>query len=217
MTTWNYALEEMTGIKKHNIIGKGNYEHSHAFYKKRDPVLADYIISRDPAILSQYDNQHIDGDIIRVDKQGQNPITGRNVYLSIRAAPLYDINGIVIGSIETIRDISWRKEMEYEISRQTMIFEAVSCAASYILQSDSLDDCIFQTIQYIGKAAHAGIVSLFEINNQPGSDLSGKLRFEWINSERISKSTAYLHSKIWKEREISVLMNVFSERIPYTA
>ena len=34
---WNLAMEEMTGIKANDILGKGNYEHALHFSATEDP------------------------------------------------------------------------------------------------------------------------------------------------------------------------------------
>ena len=38
---WNHAMEELTGVRAKDIIGKGDYEYSLPFYGERRPVLAD--------------------------------------------------------------------------------------------------------------------------------------------------------------------------------
>lgn len=40
---WNRELEEMTGIKKKDILGKGEYSYSVPFYGTRRPILIDLI------------------------------------------------------------------------------------------------------------------------------------------------------------------------------
>ncbi|MCX6690553.1 MAG: PAS domain-containing protein [Methanoregula sp.] len=42
---WNRAIEEMTGVKAADIIGKGDYEYSLAFYGHRRPILIDLIFA----------------------------------------------------------------------------------------------------------------------------------------------------------------------------
>ena len=38
---WNRAMEEMTGVKAEDMLGKGNYEYAMAFYGMRRPMLID--------------------------------------------------------------------------------------------------------------------------------------------------------------------------------
>ncbi len=162
VTIWNRAIEELTGVRKEEILGKGSYEHTYAFYGRRQPILADYILSRDPEILVQYDNPVTDDTLVTLDLQTQHPVTKNRIWLWIKAAPLYDLDGMISGSIEIIRDISDRKRMELEISRQKSIFESISLAGSYMLKSGSFGDCAAHTLSLIGKAALVSKVCLFE-------------------------------------------------------
>ena len=38
---WNHAMEEMTGLCKDEVLGKGDYVYSIPFYGKRKPMLID--------------------------------------------------------------------------------------------------------------------------------------------------------------------------------
>ncbi|HWQ65389.1 MAG TPA: PAS domain S-box protein [Methanospirillum sp.] len=162
VTAWNRSLEDLTGISRRDILGKNGYAPSLAFYKEKRPVLSDYILSREPWILEYYANPVIEGDIVMADIHTRNPVTGALLWFWVKAAPLYDLHGNVIGAIETMRDITIRKQMEIEISRQNVIFEAISNAGSCILQSDSIQECVSRTIQLIGEASDVSAVCLFE-------------------------------------------------------
>ncbi|WP_319579923.1 PAS domain S-box protein [uncultured Methanospirillum sp.] len=162
VTGWNREIEDLTGVPKHEIIGKAGYAHTEALYDENVPILPDYILTRNPAILERYRNPVISGDTIMVDIQTRNPVTRVLMWFWIKAAPLYDIHGNVIGVIETLRDITARKLMELEIQRQNEIFEAISQAGSNILQSTTFQDCVSKTIRLIGEAADVSGICLFE-------------------------------------------------------
>ena len=181
VTTWNRELEDLTGVKKDDILGKGNYTHAVAFYGERRPVLADYVLTHHSEILGYYKNPIIDGDTILADIQTHNPVTGVRNWFWIKAAPLYDTQGQVIGVIETLRDITPRKLMEIEIKRQNEIFEAISQAGSNILQSTSFHDCISNTIRLIGEAADVGGIFLFENTKYSQMLSSIPFRGSWIS------------------------------------
>lgn len=51
---WNRAIEEMTGVRKEEIIGKGDYAYAVPFYGKPRPVLIDLIYSDDRETELQY-------------------------------------------------------------------------------------------------------------------------------------------------------------------
>lgn len=52
---WNQAIEEMTGVKTEDILGKGNYEYALPFYDERRPILIDLILNPDKKIEDTYD------------------------------------------------------------------------------------------------------------------------------------------------------------------
>ena len=43
-------MEDLTGWKAEEILGKGNYEYAIPFFGTRRPVLADLILNPDPAL-----------------------------------------------------------------------------------------------------------------------------------------------------------------------
>lgn len=52
---WNRAIEEMTGVAKDEIVGKGNYAYGEPFFGFERPVLIDSIFAEDSEIDSDYD------------------------------------------------------------------------------------------------------------------------------------------------------------------
>lgn len=121
---WNRAIEEMTGINKQNMIGKGNYEPSIAFYGERKPMLADLVLMPGEAVEKRYDMVKRDGDTLVVDVF--IPTFGpAGTYFWAKASPLYDDSGKVTGAIETIRDITDRKRAEQETERACRRLEEI--------------------------------------------------------------------------------------------
>jgi len=51
---WNRAMEEMTGVKAPDIMGKGDYEYALPFYGMRRPILLDLILKPDKEIEQSY-------------------------------------------------------------------------------------------------------------------------------------------------------------------
>jgi PAS domain S-box-containing protein len=103
---WNKAIEDLTGVKAENMIGKGNYEYALPFYQNRRPILIDLIFKPDEEIDKNY------SDIIRRERDVLIARTtlpqpkGRRSVLWAEASPLYDDRGAVVGAIESIRDIT---------------------------------------------------------------------------------------------------------------
>lgn len=108
---WNRAIEEMTGIKAPDMLGKGNYEYALPFYGMRKPVLIDLVFLSDKEIKEKYSHVTKEGEALiaeaSVPLRGGNPRALWGI-----ARPLYDSKGNVVGAIESIRDVSERKQME---------------------------------------------------------------------------------------------------------
>ena len=108
---WNRAIEAMTGIKASDILGKGDYEYAVPFYGMRRPVLIDLVFLSDKEIKDKYSSVKKEGDALIAE--ADVPLGGGNPRaLWGIARPLYDSKGNVVGAIESIRDVSERKQME---------------------------------------------------------------------------------------------------------
>ncbi|MFH1081520.1 MAG: PAS domain S-box protein [Pseudomonadota bacterium] len=109
---WNIAIEEMTGIKKRDMIGKGDYEYAHPFYGARSPTLIDLAVKPDADIEKLYPYLSKDKDNIIAESVSRHLVPGQDVFLWIKAGPVYDASGNIVGAIETIRDITEEKRAE---------------------------------------------------------------------------------------------------------
>ncbi|RYD06941.1 hypothetical protein N752_02075 [Desulforamulus aquiferis] len=109
---WNKAIEEMTGVAKTDIIGKGDYAYSIPFYGEQRPVLIDLIFLNDQEARRKYNY------VKRKDKtlfaETFIPTGGEElgVYYWLTASPLFNTHGEVVGAIESIRDITDNKRVE---------------------------------------------------------------------------------------------------------
>jgi len=112
---WNHAIEEMTGVKQADMVGKSNYEYSIPFYGERRPILIDLVsISDEELPHSKYTAITRDGDVLTAETSLARPL-GKYAVLFGKASPLYNEDGEVFGAIESIRDITDRKEAEEAI------------------------------------------------------------------------------------------------------
>ena len=117
--TWNREMEELTGIPAASMLGKGDYEYSLPFYQDRRPMLANLILMPEAEVESLYTHVAREGDTLVVDTYIPN-LRGRSGrYFWAKASPLYDPQGNVTGAIETIRDITERREMEGKLARSS--------------------------------------------------------------------------------------------------
>jgi PAS domain S-box-containing protein len=114
---WNRAMEEMTGVRKEEIMGQGDYAYAIPFYGIRRPMLIDLVLSSDEEIESRYDYIERKGDTLIAEAFLPLMYEGRGGYFWGTAAPLLNGEGEIAGAIESIRDITERKRMEEERER----------------------------------------------------------------------------------------------------
>lgn len=113
---WNRALEEMTGVKAEDILGKGDYEVALPFYGQKRKVLAHYAMEIDEKdIEKNYSLIKREGNVLIAEVYVPFPgYRKEGAWLWGRAAPLYDKDKNIIGAVEIVRDITERKKMEEE-------------------------------------------------------------------------------------------------------
>jgi len=109
---WNKALAELTGVNADRVLGKSDYEYSIPFYGKRRPILANIALKPLSSAEKKYFYvKNNDGSLI-AETFAPKCKNGKGAYLWVKAHSLYDKRGEIIGAIETMRDITERKETE---------------------------------------------------------------------------------------------------------
>ena len=103
---WNRAIEEMTGIRKTAMIGRGNYEYALPFYGTRQPVLIDAILHESAGPAARYLNAGKESGRLEADIFLPHFRNGKGVYLRLAATALFDPGGRLAGAIESIRDVT---------------------------------------------------------------------------------------------------------------
>ena len=109
---WNRAIEDMTGISKKEMMGKGGYAYSLPFFGERRPILIDLIFRDMPDIEKKYITISRKGNQLIGEAFAPNLNCGKGAYLWGFASPLYDRLGKIDGAIQSIRDITDRKHKE---------------------------------------------------------------------------------------------------------
>jgi PAS domain S-box-containing protein len=129
---WNHAMEEMTGLRKDEVLGKGDYIYAVPFYGKRKPMLIDLVMCQGSEIGGQYDFIERIGRTVCSEVFVPGAYQGKGAYLWSTAAPLLDRNGSITGFIQSIRNISDRKLAEQALKQSEekyrQLFETVSDA-----------------------------------------------------------------------------------------
>jgi PAS domain S-box-containing protein len=133
---WNRAIEEMTGVKAADVLGKGNYEQALPFYGERRPILIDLVLMPDEEIETRYAFLQRQGTTLI--SEAQVPLLrGAPAYLYATASALCNSRGEIVGAIETIRDISDRKRAEEELRQAKAAAESATQAKSAFLATMS--------------------------------------------------------------------------------
>jgi len=112
---WNRAIEEMTGIPKEEMIGKGDQAYALPFYGSPCSVLADFILGRQQPDPGKYEKFSQHGNVLEVVGFTPALYDGRGAFLSATASPLTDGAGNLVGAIESLRDITAVRSAEAEI------------------------------------------------------------------------------------------------------
>lgn len=103
---WNRAIEEMTGIPKMKMIGRGEYAYAEAFYGEARPILINHAMENIMASESYYPEIKRSGDTIETEVFAPHLNDKKGAHLKITATPLYDPGGDITGAVESIRDIT---------------------------------------------------------------------------------------------------------------
>ena len=112
VVAWNKAIEEMTGVKKEEILGKGDYAYAVPFYGEPRPIDIDLVFERNEEMEKTYDHVQREGNRLSVEVYVPKIYRGRGAYLSATASPLFDREGNLVGAIESIRDTTEQKHIE---------------------------------------------------------------------------------------------------------
>lgn len=123
---WNLAMEKLTGVSKADMIGQGDYAYAVPFYGEKKPILVNLIDLHDSAIEDSYQNFKRDGNTLYAEVFAPKLRHGEGAYLSIKASPLYDVDGILVGAIESVRDISAQKEAELALKESENKFKTLA-------------------------------------------------------------------------------------------
>ncbi|HRU88691.1 MAG TPA: PAS domain S-box protein [Syntrophales bacterium] len=108
---WNRAIELMTGVPAAAMLGRGDYEYALPFYGERRPILIDLALHPDADVEQRYVSVKWQGNVLVGEAYMPN-LRGGRAYMLGTASPLYDTRGNIVGAIETIRDITDRRQME---------------------------------------------------------------------------------------------------------
>lgn len=108
---WNQAMEQLTGIKRVEMIGKRDYEYAVPFYGERRPMLLNLIEKPDSEIIKFYPNFRRFGKDLHTEVFMPG-VKGKGAYFWVKASPIYNESKRIIGAIESLMDITYWKGMK---------------------------------------------------------------------------------------------------------
>jgi len=132
---WNRAMEEKTGVRKEEILGQGDYAYALALYGERRPILIDQIGNPETILGDGYDFIEQRGEVLFAERFLPSFYEGKGAYIWIKASPLRDEQGTLIGAIESIRDITDRKLAEAELRQANRELDDFVSSVSHDLRS----------------------------------------------------------------------------------
>jgi PAS domain S-box-containing protein len=185
---WNKACETMTGIKAADMIGKGNYEYALPFYNERRPILIDLVLLPRKEIESKYSTITHEGDAYIAETSVPHLYAGKGAYVLGKAHSLLDVEGKIVGAIESIRDITVLKKSQEELKTA---YEQLQATQAQLVQSSKMASIGLLA----GGVAH-------EINN-PLTGVLNNVQLLQMMSER--KDT------VMDQAELKNMLNVIEE------
>jgi PAS domain S-box-containing protein len=192
ITHYNRAMENLTGISATEIIG--TRKQWMAFYAKERPILADLVVdgASEEELARLYGIKYRKSDVIEGAYEAENFFpdlgkTGR--WLFFTAAPLRDAEGGVTGAIETLQDISQRKQAEEAHLKAERLYRTLLDFAPYPIVVFTLDG----RVSYLNPA-------FTEIFGWTFNELEGK-RIPYVPHELQQETTENIR-KLFEEKII---------------
>ena len=135
---WNHAIEEMTGIKASDMIGKGDYEYAIPFYGERRPILVDLVLLPNETLEEHYSFIRKEKNWLMVEAEVP-ALRGEKRFVFGTAAPIYNQKGEIVGSIESVRDLTDRRQAEIALQESEGRFRTMMEQLPIAMQVYSTD------------------------------------------------------------------------------
>jgi diguanylate cyclase (GGDEF)-like protein len=145
---WNRACEQLTGLPAAEV--KGTDRHWRAFYDQPRFCLADFIVDGDMEGMAAVYEQPVRSALVDEGIQAEGwrvMANGQRRFLSFNAAPLRDKRGEIVAAIQTLKDLTERKETEKRLE-QLAHFDLVTQLPNRALFFDRLELSVAAALRY---------------------------------------------------------------------
>lgn len=122
---WNRACEQITGIPESDIIG--GKEYSLAFYRRKQPVLADLVLENDRGgMIEYYEGKNLRKSSVMPDAWEASSlfenVGGKERYLHFTAARVFDVDGKLIGAVTSVQEIEPEDSVHSETQKRILSY-----------------------------------------------------------------------------------------------
>lgn len=148
---WNRACEKLTGVPPETLLN--SRDHWVAFFDHKRPCLADFIIDGNLDDIHKYYAEVRQSSLAEdgLTAEGWRTINGKKCYIVFHAAPIRDGSGRVIAAIQTLEDITSRKQAEDDLCHSISLLEAtLESTGDGILVIDHKGENVIYNKQFSG-------------------------------------------------------------------
>ncbi|PKL60362.1 MAG: hypothetical protein CVV33_03070, partial [Methanomicrobiales archaeon HGW-Methanomicrobiales-4] len=159
---WNKAMEDITGQKSEEMIGKGDYAYGELLYQSKRPMLIDIALHQEIPHDHLYTNIEHSGDVLKASFWME--FSGKRRFFSIISARLHDMDGNVMGAIESMRDITSLKTAEEALFLSNKKLKLLSVITRHDIMNKVMISKAFLTLLEETEMNSAQIESIQAIN-----------------------------------------------------